>query len=605
MRSIHLLTLACFLTGCALSGPNVSPGAGGYMQNGVITLPDGAQYRGDLRNGLLHGRGELTWPNGATYVGDFENGLLHGRGTMTEANGARYEASYHNGMLNGHGTLVTSDGERYEGEFVDDELAGQGTYWFRNRDKYVGQFSNNKADGEGLFIYANGTVYNGRLRDWRFDGPGMLATDQGTYYEGEFGDGNFHGEGEFVAQSGVRYIGEYREGDLNGHGVIHYGQGVVYSGEVINWQPQGWGVMVLPNGAWYVGEFQDARYYGQGTFYYDNGDVHVGQFEDGLFHGAGTLHYLAPKGRKPTLVGKWEYGRYVSEDEEQLAGRSEGDNTPKVDTEWVLFNQHHYLNDHLARLRQSRAGEVDMYFLSFGSYAEQDVFMKEVLYTEKLFRENFHADGYTVSMINNPATAERYPLASETNLRLALDALAKSMNTDEDVLFMYLTGHGSKKRGLSVSFGDAPFRDLSPDTLDRLLDDAGIKWRVIVVSACYSGGFIEQLKDANTMIMTSARADHVSFGCSDDADFTFFGRALFANALANPSVHFEEAFHKAKMLIDEWENEENYDHSDPQIYVGERIETQLGEWRERLSARAKEAGVQARSDAPIRGQTVN
>jgi len=34
---------------------------------------------------------------------------------------------------------------------------------------------------------------------------------------------------------------------------------------------------------------------------------------------------------------------------------------------------------------------------------------------------------------------------------------------------------------------------LGGGTLARMLQDSGIKWRVVVVSACYSGGFIEPL----------------------------------------------------------------------------------------------------------------
>ena len=73
-----------------------------------------------------------------------------------------------------------------------------------------------------------------------------------------------------------------------------------------------------------------------------------------------------------------------------------------------------------------------------------------------------------------------------------------------------------------------------------MLDDAGIKWRIIVVSACYSGGFIDPLKDEHTLIMTASAANRTSFGCGNGSEATYFGDALFQHAL-----RFEDSFVKA------------------------------------------------------------
>jgi len=47
-----------------------------------------------------------------------------------------------------------------------------------------------------------------------------------------------------------------------------------------------------------------------------------------------------------------------------------------------------------------------------------------------------------------------------------------------------------------------------------MLVDSNIKWKVLVVSACYSGGFVEPLKDANTVVITAADDKSSSFGCA-------------------------------------------------------------------------------------------
>ena len=68
--------------------------------------------------------------------------------------------------------------------------------------------------------------------------------------------------------------------------------------------------------------------------------------------------------------------------------------------------------------------------------------------------------------------------------------------------------------------------DLRAAELRSILDAAGIGWRVIVISACYSGSFVDELRSDRTLVITASRADRNSFGCSNEADMTYFGRAL-------------------------------------------------------------------------------
>ena len=64
-----------------------------------------------------------------------------------------------------------------------------------------------------------------------------------------------------------------------------------------------------------------------------------------------------------------------------------------------------------------------------------------------------------------------------------------------------------------------------------MLRESGIRWRVIVVSACYAGSFIEPLRDENTDHPDRGGRDRTSFGCSDDNDLTYFGEAFYRDAL--------------------------------------------------------------------------
>ena len=155
-----------------------------------------------------------------------------------------------------------------------------------------------------------------------------------------------------------------------------------------------------------------------------------------------------------------------------------------------------------------------------------------------------------------------------------LAGIAARMNLQRDILFLALSSHGSDAPLLSVSNGTVPLEQLSADDLAAALRDAGIRWRVIVISACYAGAFIEPLKDPDTVLITAAAADRTSFGCSDDRDLTYFGEAFYRDAL--PAAHsLREAFDTAKAAIAAREARERVTPSKPQAYFGTKIEAKL------------------------------
>ena len=73
--------------------------------------------------------------------------------------------------------------------------------------------------------------------------------------------------------------------------------------------------------------------------------------------------------------------------------------------------------------------------------------------------------------------------------------------------------------------------------------------------------------------MAAARADRTSFGCTNGAAWTYFGDALFNNALRH-QTDFVKAFDEAKALIEAWEFWRvimMQKRSEPQISVGSNI----------------------------------
>jgi hypothetical protein len=247
--------------------------------------------------------------------------------------------------------------------------------------------------------------------------------------------------------------------------------------------------------------------------------------------------------------------------------------------EQVLYAQSQRMQDAIDKLAPRAPGKANLYLISFAGDGEENVFRNEVEYAEKLFSERFDAKGHVLTLINNPGTLDRRPIASLSNLELAIDALGKKLDPMDDVLMVFITTHGSRAHELYVSLDPLPLDQIVPEDLADVFSESPIKHRVFVISACYSGGFVDALKGDSTMVITAARGDRASFGCGTSSDITDFGRAFLVDAL-NRTASFTDAFADAKKEIDAWETRDEQTHSLPQIATTPAIEAALKKWRD-------------------------
>ena len=251
--------------------------------------------------------------------------------------------------------------------------------------------------------------------------------------------------------------------------------------------------------------------------------------------------------------------------------------------EKFLYLEPRIARQEIAALRPHTGRHADTYFVGFAPDADQDVFMNEVEAIRRLMDHRFGTRGRSLLLINNRKTLGHYPLATVTNLRSALRHIGAVMDRNKDVLVLYLTSHGSPSFHLFSDFWPLRLEEINPILLRHLLDESGIKWRVIIVSACYSGGFIAPLRGPTTLVMTAADATHTSFGCSAHGKYTYFGRALFGQELRR-TYSFRQAFEWALPVIRAREKRLGDGHSNPQIAEGNAIRLKLARMDRRLEA---------------------
>jgi hypothetical protein len=198
------------------------------------------------------------------------------------------------------------------------------------------------------------------------------------------------------------------------------------------------------------------------------------------------------------------------------------DGGPNPASEPVMVAQRELIDAALADLDDERPGTTDLYFVGFGADAADDALAGEIKAAEQALADTYGAGGRTLGLINHPATLLSAPIATVTNLREALSEIGAAIDPDEDVVMIYLAGRGNGE-GLAARLPPLELLPLTPSVLDALLDEAGIRWRVIVVDACDAGDWIGALADDETAILAA--------GACPRGGMPRFGPSLFGEVL--------------------------------------------------------------------------
>jgi hypothetical protein len=209
------------------------------------------------------------------------------------------------------------------------------------------------------------------------------------------------------------------------------------------------------------------------------------------------------------------------------------------------------------------ADGVRIHIVSFGLWGSQSVFQSEARGAASIISAKFGKPATLIVRANTKTTTQ----ATGDSLANALTVVGNKMSGTNDVLFLVLTSHGSPD-GLGIQ-GRNLKDTITPGDLRGVLAENGARYKVVIVSACYSGIFTE-LADANTLVITAARSDRPSFGCQDGNRWTYFGEAFFARAMRGSRV-LPDAFAEAKALVTQRELSEGFQPSYPQIAGGRAV----------------------------------
>jgi hypothetical protein len=212
--------------------------------------------------------------------------------------------------------------------------------------------------------------------------------------------------------------------------------------------------------------------------------------------------------------------------------------------------------------------EAKGYIVALGLSDDLNVFHSEATRAAAILARYYARGAVAPLVFTNNRTSRAATIES---LRDALTRASSRMDREKDVLFVFLTSHGSQQ-GVEIKAGKRR-STLQPAELGGLLRETNVRHKVLIISACYSGIFTP-LADSRTLVITAADATHPSFGCEETATWTYFGRAFFSQAMPKTN-NLRDTFVLARSLVLARERKRGYQPSNPQMRGGEDFVTRL------------------------------
>lgn len=243
-------------------------------------------------------------------------------------------------------------------------------------------------------------------------------------------------------------------------------------------------------------------------------------------------------------------------------------------------------------------GVEDIYFLGLAGEAGNPMHLREAELANTVLHDVYGVDGRAGILANNASSGARYAFATHHNFESILNRIGELIDVEDDVLFLFLSSRGTQSSSLVLSQPGLSLADLDPKGIKLALDDAQIKWRIIVISACYSGGFINELSNPQTVLITSSDKTDAGLGCTEKTGTTWFTQSFFEDHLKK-SLGITAAF-KATLEALQKEQGPTKKSGLPQMVMGAEMKKKLASFEANiLQPGALKDGLRAQRHPPF------
>lgn len=450
MKYLLLIAISCFF-GQTIGQAQCTSGncKNGY---GTYRYPSGAVYRGDFKDGEIHGIGECRYTDGRRYIGEWVRRYPEGKGMMHFPNGKVLKGQWKRGRyVEEESTANKATPKKEEVVEIIEEKTTEIEIEVEHEIQ-VGCILGDCENGVGTLVYADGSKYEGHFKNKKINGEGTYLYADGTKYIGEWRDGYYHGEGsKYLSQTEV-LTGLWQNGEYVGG---KYGKGLrgCLAGNCEN----GEGTYVFKDGSKYIGEFKDGSLTGQGTCYYPSGNKYVGGWKYSNFHGMGTMYFATG-----TVVnGQWDNGAYLGEvtpsDDKLAKVKTTAPFDPTVTVWAVVVGVAKY--NHMPTL----------------NYTDDDAYR---LYAFLMSPSGGALKDHQIQIL----------VDEDAKKRNIVQAMQKTFSQADsnDVVLLYFSGHGFRGAFLPFDF-DGYNNKLFHKEIKSLFNTCSAKFKLCIADACHSG----------------------------------------------------------------------------------------------------------------------
>ena len=159
---------------------------------------------------------------------------------------------------------------------------------------------------------------------------------------------------------------------------------------------------------------------------------------------------------------------------------------------------------------------------------------------------------------------KRYPAVrpGKTELHGIYEGLSGLAARHKAGCLVYISSHGAPEGAVLDN------AILPPPLLAALIDEVcPARPSIVVISACFSGVFVPPLQKDDRMVLTAARADRTSFGCSESDKYPYFDDCFLSSA---PTAHDFAALGQAvQACVARKERQTGAEPpSEPQLWIG-------------------------------------
>lgn len=218
-------------------------------------------------------------------------------------------------------------------------------------------------------------------------------------------------------------------------------------------------------------------------------------------------------------------------------------------------------------------------FAGLAMHSQAKAFRNDVELAEKWVKD-IDPNALLVKLAN-PARDQSsdWPQVTVENFALVMSKTAEVAQPRDRVL-LFISTHANPGL-LNINAAGKHLQPLTPRMLSDALAPLKDVPTLVVLSACYSGAFIEPLKAPNRVVLTATDVRRTSFNCRYPGSHTPFAEALFGQPEA-VSRSAMEWMTEAQKSIAAQEKRRKLPPSRPRMFVGDEAkawaEQPLGQW---------------------------